>query len=77
MEIRFGIVQSMREVEVELAPDADRDAVQAQVEAALASDAVIWLTDRRGRRVGIPASRVAYVEFGAPSSERRVGFGAD
>jgi hypothetical protein len=76
VEIRFGIVQSMREVEVELASDSDRDAVVAQVEAALSADQVIWLTDRRGRKVGIPASRVAYVEVGAPTSDRRVGFGA-
>jgi hypothetical protein len=26
--------------------------------------------------VGVPVVKVAYVEVGAPSSERRVGFGA-
>jgi Protein of unknown function (DUF3107) len=26
--------------------------------------------------VGVPVAKVAYVEVGAPSSERRVGFGA-
>jgi hypothetical protein len=36
---------------------------------------VLWLTDRKGRRVGVPASRIAYVEFGTPASERVVGFG--
>lgn len=66
----------MKELEVELADDADRDAVMSQVESALASESVLWLTDRKGRRVGIPAGRVAYVEFGVPASERRVGFGA-
>ena len=40
-------------------------------------DGVLWLTDRKGRRVGVPVVKVAYVEVGAPtSSERRVGFGA-
>ena len=39
-------------------------------------DGVLWLTDRKGRRVGIPVVKVAYVEVGAPSSDRRVGFGA-
>jgi hypothetical protein len=36
---------------------------------------VLWLTDRKGRRVGVPAARIAYVEFGTPASERVVGFG--
>jgi hypothetical protein len=39
-------------------------------------DGVLWLTDRKGRRVGVPVVKVAYVEVGAPSSDRRVGFGA-
>lgn len=75
MNIRIGIVQSMKEIDVELAPDADADALSAQVESALAGDGVLWLTDRRGRRVGVPASRVAYVEV-APAATRVVGFGA-
>jgi hypothetical protein len=75
VEVRIGIVQSMKELEVELPEDAERDEVIAQVEAALAGEAVLWLTDRRGRRVGVPSDRVAYVEVGAPAGERRVGFG--
>ena len=75
MEIRIGIVQSMKEIDVELADDADRDALGAQVEAALSNDQVLWLTDRKGRRVGVPAARIAYVEFGTPARERVVGFG--
>ena len=66
----------MKEIEVELTDDANRDELIAKVEAALSSDTVLWLTDRKGRRVGIPAARVAYVEVGVPASERRVGFGA-
>lgn len=75
MEVRIGIVQTMKELEVELPEDADRDTVLAEVERALAGDAVLWLTDRRGRRVGVPSARVAYVEVGAPAGPRRVGFG--
>jgi hypothetical protein len=76
VDVRIGIVQSMKELEVEVGDDVPRDEVMAQVEAALSSDTVLWLTDRKGRRVGVPSSRIAYVEFGVPSSERRVGFGA-
>ncbi len=75
MEIRIGIVQSMKEIDVELADDVDRDALSADVEAALSNDRVLWLIDRKGRRVGVPAARIAYVEFGTPARERVVGFG--
>jgi hypothetical protein len=75
MDIRIGIVQSMKEIEVELPEDAKRDKVMKEVETALGSDSVLGLTDRKGRRVGIPASRIAYVELGTPASERIVGFG--
>ena len=76
MDIRIGIVQSMKEIDVELPADADRDQVMKDVEAALESEAVLWLTDRKGRRVGVPSRRIAYVELGTPASERVVGFGA-
>ncbi len=76
MDIHIGIVQSMKEIDVELPDGADRDQIMGEVEAALAGDSVLWLTDRKGRRVGVPASRIAYVELGRSSSERVVGFGA-
>ena len=75
MDVRIGIVQSMKDIDVEPPKDADRDKIQKEIEASLSKDTVLWLTDRKGRRVGIPASRVAYVEFGTPSSDRVVGFG--
>ena len=77
MDLRIGIVQSAKEVEVELADDIDRDSVIAEIEGSLGkAECVLWFTDRRGRRVAVPVARVAYVEVGAPVSERRVGFGA-
>ena len=76
MDVRIGIVQTAKELEVELSEETDRDTLLRQVEEALSGDAVRWLTDRRGRRVGVPVARVAYVEVGAPSPDRRVGFGA-
>jgi Protein of unknown function (DUF3107) len=77
VDVRIGIVQSAKEVEVELADDVDRDTVIAEIEGSLGkAEGVLWFTDRRGRRVAVPVSRVAYVEVGAPVSERRVGFGA-
>ncbi|MEI8051097.1 MAG: DUF3107 domain-containing protein [Actinomycetes bacterium] len=76
MDVRIGIVQTVKELEVELADDADRDAIMADIEKALTGESILWLTDRKGRRVAVPASKVAYIEVGAPSTDRRVGFGA-
>ena len=76
MEVRIGIVQSMKEIEVILPEDAKREKVMKEIETALSDDAVLWLTDRKGRRVGVPAARIACVELGSPSSERIVGFGS-
>jgi hypothetical protein len=76
VDVRIGIVQTVKELEVELADDADRDAVLAEIESALTGESVLWLTDKKGRRVAVPAAKVAYVEVGAPSTDRRVGFGA-
>ncbi len=77
MDVRIGIVQSVKELEVELGDDVDRDEVLEEIEGALGkADGVLWMTDRRGRRVAVPVAKVAYVEVGAPVSERRVGFGA-
>ena len=49
---------------------------KAQIAEALASpDQVLWLLDRRGREVAVPAAKIAYVEVGASDGERRIGFG--
>ena len=77
MDVRIGIVQSVKEIEVELDEDADRDGLLAEIESSLGKEeGVLWLTDRKGRRVAVPAAKVAYVEIGPPTHERRVGFGA-
>ena len=77
MDVRIGITQTPKELEVELNDDADRDKVVADIEKLLKTgDGVLWLTDKKGRKVGVPVAKVAYVEVGAPATERRVGFGA-
>lgn len=77
MDVRIGVVQSPKEIELELPEGTDADKISAQVEKAVGSDSgVLWLTDRKGRRVGIPSSRIAYVEMNTASDDRRVGFGA-
>lgn len=76
MEVRIGVTHTPKEIEVELADDTDHEAFVKQVEDTLRNaDTVLWLTDRRGRRVGVPADKVAYVEIGSATDDRRVGFG--
>jgi len=77
VDVRIGIIQTPKELDIELAESTDRDEVIADVERALAdADGILWLTDKRGRRVAVPSARIAYVEVGAQAEERRVGFGA-
>ena len=77
MDVRIGVTQTPKEIELDLGDGADADAVVAMIEAALGSDsAVLWLTDRRGRRVGVPSAKVAYVEVDGGQPSRPVGFGA-
>jgi hypothetical protein len=76
VDVRIGVTYSAKELEIELAADADRDQVIKDVESAVGNGGgILWLSDRRGRRVGIPADKVAYIEIGSPEEERRVGFG--
>jgi Protein of unknown function (DUF3107) len=77
VDVRIGITHTPKEIEVEMPDDVDGDSVVAGIEKLLKTgDGVLWLTDRKGRRVGVPVVKVAYVEVGAPSGDRRVGFGA-
>jgi hypothetical protein len=75
VDVRIGVTQAPREISLEV-DDSDRDDLKARVEAALsgATD-VLWVTDKRGKDVGIPAAKIAYVEVGSVEGERRIGFG--
>jgi Protein of unknown function (DUF3107) len=76
VDVRIGVTYSAKELDLEVPEGTTPDDVRERVESALADDdSVLWLTDRRGRQVGIPASKVAYVEIGSPHDERRIGFG--
>lgn len=77
MDVRIGVTQAPREVEVELADSTSADELVAKIDAAVSEGAgMLWLTDKRGRRVGIPAAKLAYVELDSGAETRRVGFGA-
>jgi hypothetical protein len=69
------VTQAPREINVEVEDDK-REATEKSVEAALGGAAdVLWLTDKRGRRIAVPAAKIAYVEIGTADGDRRIGFG--
>lgn len=76
MDVRIGVTQAPREINIELADDADRDDLRQRIEAALggASD-VLTITDKRGNQSFVPAAKIAYVELGSPEGSRSIGFG--
>jgi DNA-binding MurR/RpiR family transcriptional regulator len=74
MEVKIGVVYSAKELSVELEGKADE--VISTVEDALKGGApVIWLTDKKGRRVGVPSDKIAYIEVAEEDTATRVGFG--
>ena len=74
MDVRIGVLHCPKELTLEV--DAASEALEASVTEVLAGDrGVLWLTDVSGRRVGVPAERVAYVEIEADEGAKRVGFG--
>lgn len=76
MDVRIGVTQAPREINVELAEDADRDDLKSRIEAALAgANDVLWLTDKRGKDVAVPSAKIAYVELGSADGDRKIGFG--
>ena len=75
MEIRIAVTYSPKEIEIDLADDVSGDELVEQISASVGEEgAMLWLTDKKGRRVGIPTAKLAYVEIGAPRGDRRVGF---
>lgn len=72
MEVKIGVQQSPRELTVDVSQSPAE--VEQAVADAIASDAgILSLTDEKGRRVIVPAARIAYVEI-AEADGRRVGF---
>ncbi len=77
MDVRIGVTYTAKELDIELGDDADGAAVQADVDSALAGEsAMLWLTDRKGRRFGVPTEKLAWIEIGSAEAERRIGFGS-
>ncbi len=73
MEVKIGVQHAARELVLESTQSPQE--VEKAVAEALSSGGVLSLVDDKGRRVIVPADKLAYVEI-AESEQRRVGFGA-
>lgn len=73
-EVRIGVVDVSKELTLEI--DGPADEVMNSVNAALKKEiGLLWLTDTKGKQVGIPVTKLAYVEIDPDKSVRSVGFG--
>ena len=74
MEVKIGVQHAARELVLDSPQSTDE--ITKAVSASLAGESrILSLTDESGRRVVVPADKLAYVEIGEPET-RRVGFGA-
>ena len=73
MEVRIGISDVAREVTLRTKMSSDE--LVEQLKTAVAENTLFELIDEQGRRVVVPASKVAYLDLGS-SDVRAVGFGA-
>jgi Mg2+/Co2+ transporter CorC len=75
VEVKIGVVDSPRELTVDSGQTPQE--IQSLVSDTLKKEeAVLALTDVKGRQIMIPSSKIAYVEIG-PADAPRVGFGVE
>lgn len=75
MEVRIGVVHTPKELTLELEGGVE-EAFKAIDKAIKGGDMMVWLTDSKGRRVGVAADKLAYIEVESEEGAKRVGFGA-
>ena len=70
MEVKIGVQHTTRDLVIET--DESAESIEKVVGEAIASEGMLALTDNRGRKVLVPADRLAYVEIGVHTGQ--VGF---
>jgi hypothetical protein len=71
VEVKIGVQHANRELVID--SDQSSDDIEKTVASALETGGMLTLTDTKGRRVVVPADRLAYVEIGSPTVGQ-VGF---
>jgi hypothetical protein len=72
VEVKIGVQFAARELVIESAQSPD-EVAKAVADALKADLGILSLVDDKGRRVLVPADKLAYVEI-AEAESRRVGF---
>ena len=72
MEVKIGVQFAARELTIESGQTPD-EVTKAVADALKADLGILSLVDEKGRRVLVPADKLAYVEI-AEAEQRRVGF---
>jgi hypothetical protein len=62
MEVKIGVQHAPREVVLETNETVDE--VEKQVTEAVSSSGTLVIDDVRGRKILVPADKIAYVEIG-------------
>lgn len=75
MEVRIGVVHTPKELTLDLDGDVE-EAFKTIDKAIKGGETMVWLTDTKGRRVGVAIDKLAYVEVDSDEGSRRVGFGS-
>lgn len=73
-EVKIGVAEVPKELTLEIEGAADE--IVANINTALERPSgLLWLTDTKGKQVGIPIAKLAYVEIEPDRGMRAVGFG--
>ena len=75
MEVRIGVVHTPKELTLDIDGGVE-EAFKTIDKAIKGGDTMVWLTDSKGRRLGIPTDKLAYVEIAGADADRKVGFGS-
>jgi hypothetical protein len=74
IEVRIGVVDSPKELILELEEDPKELVDKVNKAASDETRGMIWLTDSKGKQVAVSVARIAYLEI-EPERPRTVGFG--
>lgn len=76
IEVKIGIIQHPHEIDLEI--DSAADDLISIIDTAVSEEKpLVWITDTKGNKTGIPAAKIAFVEVRTvEDAAKRVGFGA-
>ncbi len=74
MEVHIGVIHTPKEISFET--EADAATVETLIDEAInAGKPLVWFEDSKGRKVGVPADKIGYVELLTEDANRKMGFG--